>query len=79
MSLSVDGLFGDGSVELTCPKCNRSFQVRLKEVLTEGSHVDCPGCGETIVITHTPETKESLRKVNQSLRDFERTLKRLGR
>ena len=63
----------DLKAKLTCPNCNRSITIKVREMVP-GRAKACPhGCGATLNFTG-----DDGRKVQHALDDLERTIRRLG-
>lgn len=66
-------------VEFECPKCSFTIEVLLKQIAAE-EIVLCPGCLENIqLIDEGGSTRWAQRKIDESLADFEKQLRKFGR
>lgn len=74
--LSLESLFGDGDLDVDCPACEKTFQIKFKEVMTSGSTVTCPSCNQDIVINHDETTEKTMKDGNKALKEFEKALKK---
>lgn len=66
------------TVKVDCYECNRSISVPLKQVANEAL-IKCT-CGQEIQLKDSNGTnKKTIKDVNKSFKDFERTLKNFGK
>lgn len=66
------------TVKLDCPECKRANTVTLKQVADEAT-IKC-SCGQSIKLTDSNgSAKKSIRGINKSFDDLERTFKKLGK
>ena len=66
------------AVEIDCPNCKRSISVTFKQVADEIS-IKCI-CGQGINLEDSNgSSRKAIRDINKSFKEFENTLKRLGR
>lgn len=79
MNLDIDSVFGDQTIDITCENCNYIFDVPFRELAEDQSIIVCPHCKAKIRITHNDETKKTLKDVNESLKELDKTLNSLGR
>ncbi len=77
--LSLNKLFGEQEIEITCPGCEHQFPVKLKETMQDGNTIQCPSCQRSITIQHDDSAKQGLADIEKSLKNFESTLKNFGK
>lgn len=66
-------LFADHTFEFPCPSCGHELKVKAKDILSSGSSVYCSNCNQTINVDGT----DIRRKVDRSLKEFERQIKQI--
>jgi len=69
------GLLDEMEIEISCPKCERKFQVSLRQVQQETT-VTCPGCRKQIKLK---STGDDLSKIDKAQKDLEKTIEDLNR
>lgn len=74
--LSFESLFGDASLEIDCPECGALVPFNFNDV---GGIIKCPNCSTEIQLDKADNFDESVESVNNSLEDFEKTLKNFGK
>lgn len=77
--LDLESLVGDQTIDFECPSCESTVTATFKELSHEGNQIKCPNCQENITITHDENFKQTLHSANKLLRDFERTVRKLGK
>lgn len=70
MSLNLESLFGDASLNYDCPKCQTNIPFKLSDV---GSIITCPGCKFKIQLNQADNFDETVDSVNDSLSELEDT------
>ena len=65
-------------IDHDCPKCGTTYTVTLLQVSKE-EVITCSGCGVEIQLKDDGSVAKSIKDVNKSLGDLQRTLDRLGR
>lgn len=76
MGLNFNDVFGKANVDISCPKCNRKFSIKLNQV---GKTVTCPSCRASIELRESNDSKRSIRNIDKSLKDLDKTLKNFGK
>lgn len=67
------------NIDFPCPGCGRKNMVTLAQVSRQAT-VTCTGCRESIKLKDNKgSANRSIRDINNAIRDFENTLKKLGR
>ena len=75
MPLDLDNI----EIGFKCPKCGFSNKVRLKQVRL-GQVIICSGCYENIkLVDKDASTQKSIKKIEKSFEDLERTINRINR
>ncbi len=74
--LNFESLFGDSTVDFTCPKCKTEIPVKLKDA---GKTIVCPKCNVEIELQKDENFDKSVNEVNDSLQDIENTLDNFGK
>jgi len=77
--LTLENMFGNARIDITCPGCKHKFNVYFKDLAKEGNKITCPSCKNAIVIQHSPETRQTIKDADKSFRELERTLKKFGK
>ena len=66
-------------IQSNCPSCNHKFSVTLKQVANE-EIIKCNSCKNDIQLKDSNgSSKKSIRDVNKSFKDLEKTLKNFGK
>lgn len=67
------------NIDFPCPACGRKNTVTLAQVSRQAT-VTCSGCRESIKLKDSNgSANKSIRDINKAMRDFENSLKKLGR
>ena len=69
--LDYDSLFGDSEIKINCPECNAEISITLNDA---GKTIVCPKCSAEITLNKNNSFDESVKSVDESLKDFEKTL-----
>lgn len=66
------------NIDFPCPSCGRQNTVTLAQVSRQAI-VTCTGCRENIKLKdNNGSANRSIRDINNAMRNFENTLKKLG-
>jgi peptide subunit release factor 1 (eRF1) len=66
-------------VEIPCPECNYKNKVSLKDIAKEKTII-CRGCKKQIKLTDGEKsTKRTIKSVNNSMNEFNNTIKRISK
>lgn len=76
MALNFNDVFGKANVNISCPKCNRKFSIKLNQI---GQTVTCPSCRASIELRDSDDSKRNIRNIDSSLKSLDKTLKNLGK
>lgn len=76
MGLNFKDTFGKADVSINCPKCNYKFSIKLNQI---GTTVSCPGCRRSIQLNSSSQTNNSVKNIDKSFKDLEKTLKNFGK
>ncbi|MBD1395125.1 IS1 family transposase [Mucilaginibacter glaciei] len=67
------------NIDIGCPQCGRNNSVTLAQVAQQAT-ITCAGCRRRITLKDkNGSAGKSVRDINNAIRDFENTLKKLGR
>lgn len=77
--LTIDNIFGDATIDYTCPECSHDFKIKIRQVSKDNSTVQCPGCNANIKFVHTEETKKSQRDMQKAFDDLEKAFENFGK
>lgn len=66
-------------VEIPCPECNYKNKASLKDIAKEKTII-CGGCRKQIKLTDGEKsTKKAIKSINNSMSEFENTIKRISK
>jgi len=64
-------------LDSTCEKCGRKMAITINQAM-RGDTKRCH-CGFSVKLNTDSSSKNDIRKIDKSFKDFERSLKKLGR
>ena len=67
------------NIDFPCPQCSRKNSVTLAQVSRQAT-ITCSGCRQNITLKDkNGSANKSIQDINSAMRDFENSLKKLGR